>query len=63
VEFETLLSRPIWIVGEDHPVPDAQLPPELAEPGQRLNIDNRHYVVESVLVDRVLVRRAQTDHV
>jgi len=61
VESEKLLSRPIWIVGEDRPVPGTQLPPELAEPGRTLNIDKRRYVVESVLVDRVWVRPAETD--
>ena len=61
VESETPLSRPIWIVGEDHPVPNVQLPSELAEPGRTLNIDECRYVVEEVLVDRVWVRRAEVN--
>jgi hypothetical protein len=59
VKHEQLLSRPMWIVGEDHPVsddPHMRLTPDFCKPGMNLSIHRVPYVVDHVEVDRVWIR-------
>ncbi|MGD0381758.1 MAG: hypothetical protein ABSC30_17450, partial [Acidimicrobiales bacterium] len=59
-----LLSRSIWVVGEDHPVSEERhmrLEPDHCVPGFPLTIDGQHYAVHEVDVDKVWIRPIVSD--